>query len=116
MRSAGPRPGRLGSLVRRRPTGRASRGAVDRIGDGVLYGLCMLASLLAVVTIIAIAYKVINGASLSISRFGLGFLAHTAWKPNFGIFGAGVFLFGTAVTSLRPCCSRLRSGSRSGST
>jgi phosphate transport system permease protein len=60
----------------------------------------MLASLLAVVTIAAIVYKVLDGASLSISHFGLGFLTHTAWKPNFGIFGAGVFLYGTAVTSL----------------
>lgn len=103
MRSAGPRPdrpSRLGSLVRKRPTRRGSRGAVDRIGDGVLYGLCMIASLLAVVTIAAIVYKVLDGASLSISRFGLGFLTHTAWKPNFSIFGAGVFLYGTAVTSL----------------
>jgi phosphate transport system permease protein len=82
--------------------GNASPGArsADRIGDGVLYGLCMLASLLAVVAIGAIAYQVINGASASISRFGLGFLAHTTWKPNFGVFGAATFLYGTAVTSL----------------
>jgi phosphate transport system permease protein len=86
-------------MVRMRSTRRASRGAVDRIGDGVLYGLCMIAALLAVVTIVAIVYKVVDGASLSISRFGLGFLTHTAWKPNFSIFGAGAFLYGTAVTS-----------------
>ncbi len=73
--------------------------SADRIGDGVLYGLCMLASLLAVVTLGAIAYKVIDGASASISQFGLGFLTHSAWRPNFGIFGAGTFLYGTAVTS-----------------
>jgi phosphate transport system permease protein len=66
----------------------------------VLYGVCLLAALLAVLAIGAIAYQVIHGASASISQFGLGFLSHTTWEPNFGIFGAGSFLYGTAVTSL----------------
>ena len=76
------------------------RRSADRVGDGVLYGLCLLAALLAVLAIGAIAYQVIHGASSSISRFGLGFLVHTTWKPNFGVFGAGAFLYGTAVTSI----------------
>src|ERR1700691_852963 len=71
----------------------------DRLGDGLLRGLCMLAALLAVLAIAAISYQVINGAGPAISRFGLGFLAHTTWQPNFGIFGAGTFIYGTAVTS-----------------
>ncbi len=79
----------------------AARGrTTDRIGDGVLYGLCMLAALLVIVAIGAIAYQLMNGAASSISKFGLGFVGHTAWKPEFGIFGAGVFVYGTAVTSL----------------
>jgi phosphate transport system permease protein len=90
IRVAGALPGNARSPVR----------SADRIGDGVLYGLCMLASLLAVIAIGAIAYQVINGASVSISRFGLGFLTHSTWQPNFGIFGAATFLYGTAVTSL----------------
>jgi phosphate transport system permease protein len=72
----------------------------DRVGDGVLYGLCIVASLLAVLAIGAIAYQVIHGASASISRFGPGFLTHSRWEPNFGIFGAAAFLYGTAVTSV----------------
>jgi phosphate transport system permease protein len=72
----------------------------DRLGDGLLRGLCMFAALLAVLAIAAISYQVINGAGPSVSRFGLGFLAHTTWEPNFGIFGAGTFIYGTAVTSL----------------
>ncbi len=79
---------------------RFSARSADRIGNGVLYGLCMLASLLAIVALGAIAYKVIDGASASISRFGLGFLIHSTWKPNFEVFGAGTFIYGTAVTSL----------------
>ncbi|HEV2922528.1 MAG TPA: phosphate ABC transporter permease subunit PstC [Solirubrobacteraceae bacterium] len=90
IRLASPLPGR----------GRSERRQADRIGDGLLYGLCIVAALLAVLAIGAIAYQVIHGASASISRFGLGFLTHTTWEPNFGIFGAGAFLFGTAVTSL----------------
>src|SRR6516164_536481 len=89
MRVAGTLPARARSRAR----------SVDRVWDGVLYGLCVLASVLAVVVIGAIVYKVITGASESLSRFGLGFLVHSTWKPNFGAFGAGAFLFGTAVTS-----------------
>jgi phosphate transport system permease protein len=72
----------------------------DRLGDGLLRGVCMLAALLAVAAIAAISYQLIHGASPSISRFGLGFLGHTTWQPNFGVFGAGTFIYGTAVTSL----------------
>jgi phosphate transport system permease protein len=61
----------------------------------------MLAALLAALALGAIAYKVIDGAAPAISRFGLGFLTHTTWKPNppFEVFGAGSLIFGTAVTS-----------------
>ncbi len=72
----------------------------DRLGDALLRGVCTLAALLAVLAIVAISYQVIHGASQSISRFGLGFLGHTTWQPNFGVFGAGTFIYGTAVTSL----------------
>jgi phosphate transport system permease protein len=79
---------------------RGGRGALDRIGDASLYGLCVLASLLGVAAIAAIAYQLINGAGLAMSQFGLGFLAHSEWKPNFNVFGAASLLYGTAVTSL----------------
>jgi phosphate transport system permease protein len=75
----------------RQPTG---------IGDRVLFGLCALAALLAGITLVGIAYQIIHNAHPAISRFGLGFLWHTTWAPNFKIFGAGALLYGTAVTSL----------------
>jgi phosphate transport system permease protein len=85
-----------GALPRRmRHRGRS----VDRLGDGVLHGLCLLAAVLAVLVIGAIVYQVIHGASAAISSFGPGFLTHTIWQPNFGRFGAGTFLYGTVVTS-----------------
>jgi phosphate transport system permease protein len=79
---------------------RARRGYAGTVGDRLLFGLTALAALIPVITVAAIAYQVIHGASPAISRFGLGFLWHTSWQPNFGIFGAGTLLFGTIVSSL----------------
>ena len=66
----------------------------------MLYGLCLLAGIVAAATLLEVGYQVISGASPAISRFGPGFLAHTQWAPNFDRFGAATMLFGTAVTSL----------------
>jgi phosphate transport system permease protein len=71
----------------------------DRIGDRLLLILTVLASLAAIAIMVAIVYKVLRGAHLSFSEFGLGFLTGTTWDATNGVFGAGVFLFGTAVTS-----------------
>jgi phosphate transport system permease protein len=78
---------------------RAAR-RVDRVGDGLLYGACVLAALLSVAVMVEVAYQVVNGASLAISHFGLAFVGHTTWNPPFERFGAGVLLYGTAVTSV----------------
>jgi phosphate transport system permease protein len=72
----------------------------DRIGDRVLFGLCAAAGVLVLLTLVGIAYQVVNNASPAIDRFGLGFLVHTAWIPNFNVYGAGAWIFGTLVTSL----------------
>jgi phosphate transport system permease protein len=90
-------PPRLPSRAREPKRGRVA--SVDRVADGVLFGLCALAALLAVLALVMIAFQVTKGARLSISQFGLGFLGDTAWKPNFGQFGAATLLFGTAVSS-----------------
>jgi phosphate transport system permease protein len=85
-RAAAGRPGRR-------------RKQADRIGDAVLYGVCLLAALLAVAVIVLIGYQVVHGAAPAISKYGLGFLVNTTWQPNFGEFGAGSLIFGTAVSS-----------------
>jgi phosphate transport system permease protein len=85
-------------MIRRAGSGGRARSS-GRIGDGVLYGLCALAALAAATVLILIAYEVTHGASSAISHFGLGFLVHSAWKPNFGVEGAAVLLYGTAVSS-----------------
>lgn len=87
---------RLRALVPRPRSGTNTR---DRLGDAVLQCLCILAALLALLALVGIAYEVISGATLAIGHFGLGFIGHTTWQPNFEVFGAGVMLFGTVVTS-----------------
>ncbi len=66
----------------------------------MLQALCVIAALLAILLLAAIVYEVVGSASSAIGRYGLGFLFHRAWKPNFEVFGAAVALFGTVVTSL----------------
>jgi phosphate transport system permease protein len=87
-------PAVLGAVRRAR-----RRKQADRIGDRALYVICLLAALLCVVTIVLIGYQVVHGASPAISKYGLGFLTDTTWQPNFGQFGAGSLIFGTAVSS-----------------
>jgi phosphate transport system permease protein len=72
----------------------------DWLGDRLLFALTLLASLAAIAIMVAIAYKVIRGAHLSFSTFGLGFLTGTTWDATNGVFGAGTLLYGTAITSL----------------
>ena len=66
----------------------------------MLFGLCALAGLVVVITLVDVVYQLAHNAQPAISRFGLGFLWHTAWNPNFNIEGAGALIYGTVVSSL----------------
>lgn len=82
----------------RRPfTGRRAR-----LGDLVLEGVAGAAALAASALVGLIAWKIVDGARLSLSTFGPGFVTRIAWNPVAGreVYGAASFLFGTAVTSL----------------
>jgi phosphate transport system permease protein len=92
-------PSVLGPAAGSRARSAQRRKQLDRIGDRTLFGICLLAALLCVVTIVLIGYQVVHGASPAISRYGFGFLTSTTWQPNFGQFGAGSLIFGTAVSS-----------------
>jgi len=94
--AASPIPGAAAPSRARR---RDRRRSLDRFGDAALRAVCLAAALLAVVILLGVAYQVVHGASPAISKFGLGFVVATEWKPNFDAFGAGSFLFGTLVTS-----------------
>jgi len=61
-----------------------------------------VASLAAVVVMGAIVYKVFESSHRAFSKFGISFLWGTVWdaNPAKNVFGAGTFIYGTAVTSL----------------
>jgi phosphate transport system permease protein len=73
-----------------------------RFGDVLLQGVAGAAALTATALVALIVWKVVDGARLSLSTYGLHFITRVAWNPVLGreIYGAGSFLFGTAITSL----------------
>jgi phosphate transport system permease protein len=91
---------RADSRGRRLPKLPMARPSFDgSLGDGVLYGVCVLAGIVAAAILGEIAFQVITGAQPSISQFGLPFIGHSVWAPNFARFGAGTMLFGTVVSA-----------------
>src|SRR5437773_8172763 len=79
---------------------RGGRRLRDRFGDRLLLIVTGAAGIGAVALIGFIAYKVIRGAHLALSTFGLSFVWGTVWDTNKNVFGALPGLYGTAVTSL----------------
>jgi phosphate transport system permease protein len=73
---------------------------IDRVGDALLYGICVFAALLAVAVLLLVGYEIVQGAAPAISKFGVGFLTSTTWQPNFGELGAATLIFGTLFSSL----------------
>jgi len=70
------------------------------LGDVTLRGLAGAAALLAVLTLVGIAYKVVDLSSDAISAFGLSFLTTNEWNAVTNQFGAADLIWGTAVTSI----------------
>jgi phosphate transport system permease protein len=64
-----------------------------------MFVLCAAAGLLLVLILADVVYQVAHNAGPAISRFGLGFLGHTDWRPNVNLEGAGALIYGTAVSS-----------------
>ena len=73
-----------------------------RLGDLVLQGTAGIASVGALVLVGLIVWKIVDGSGPARSKFGLAFIWHVVWNPVHGreAYGAGSFLFGTAVTSI----------------
>jgi phosphate transport system permease protein len=82
--------------VTRRPfTGRRVR-----VGDVSLQVVAGTAAAAATLLVFLIAYKVVRGAQPALEKYGLGFVTRVGWDPVKNVYGAGSFLFGTAITSL----------------
>jgi len=73
-----------------------------RFGDLILQTTAGIASLGALVLVGLIVWKIVAGSAEARHTFGLGFIWHVVWNPVHGRedYGAGGFLFGTAVTSI----------------
>jgi phosphate transport system permease protein len=72
----------------------------DIRANRALKWLALGGGLLLFITLIAIVYQIISGASQAFNKFGFGFLGHTAWIPSENIFGGWTFIYGTLVTGL----------------
>jgi phosphate transport system permease protein len=86
----------LTAAARRPFTGRRVR-----FGDVSLQVVAGAAAAGTTVLVGLIVWKVIDGARPAISKYGLHFVWRIAWNPVLGreVYGAGSFLFGTAITS-----------------
>jgi len=84
--------------VQRRPLS----GRRFRFGDVLLQLVAGAAAAGAVVLVGLIVWKVVDGSHVALSKYGLGFVPRVAWNPVVGheLYGAGSFMFGTAITSL----------------
>jgi phosphate transport system permease protein len=73
-----------------------------RFGDLVLQVVAGAAAAGATALVGLITWKVVEGARPALSEYGLAFVTRIAWNPVTGheLYGAGSFLFGTAITSL----------------
>jgi phosphate transport system permease protein len=87
-------------------TRRPFTGRRVRFGDVALQVVAGAAAAAATVLVGLIIWKVIDGARPAISHYGLHFVWRIAWNPVLGreVYGAGSFLFGTAITSLFALC------------
>jgi phosphate transport system permease protein len=72
-----------------------------RLGDLIIQVVAGAAALVAVVIVGAVTVKLVQGARLSMSTFGLGFLTtQDTWDNVGNHFGALNFIYGTVVTSI----------------
>ena len=81
-------------------TRRPFAGRRVRLGDLLLQVVAGAATAGATFLVALVAYKIVRGAQPAIARYGLHFVTDVAWDPVKNVFGAGSFLFGTALTSL----------------
>ena len=61
---------------------------------------CGLAAMTVLLIIIGLFYSLITNSWPSIVANGLSFITSTDWNPSKGLYGAGAFIIGTAITSV----------------
>ncbi len=68
-------------------------------GDRVFKGVTFLFALALFLLVFLMAYKMWNGSTETIAKFGFSFLVKSVWDPVSGEFGALPFVFGTVLSS-----------------
>lgn len=70
------------------------------IGDKIFRTVLFMAATSILLIVASILVVLIGNSWPTISRFGIGFLFGSEWKPSFEQFGALPFIFGTVVSSI----------------
>ena len=71
-----------------------------RLGDTIFRTTLFVAATSILLIVGAIFLMLVQNSLPSMSKFGLGFLYGSEWKPSQDIFGALPFIYGTVVSSL----------------
>lgn len=70
------------------------------IADRMFVGITGAAALVVLLIIVGLFYQLIYRSWASITANGWSFIFSTNWDPSRGFYGAGVFIVGTAITSV----------------
>src|SRR5947209_4225888 len=88
-------------LLKPRPRWLVALGGGEvNLGDLAFRWLTALFAAGAILMLAAMSLQLLRASSLSLSRFGPGFVVSQAWDPVRQLFGALPFIFGTVVSSL----------------
>ncbi|UFN51418.1 phosphate ABC transporter permease subunit PstC [Roseomonas sp. OT10] len=80
-------------------THRATR-RTSGLGDAVFAGLCRAAGVFVLLLLGAIIIELFLGGLPAFRAFGAAFITSTEWDPVAEVFGAGVSIYGTLLTSI----------------
>ncbi len=92
----------MAMLEQTKPPARVSLSTGRRgmnLGDRVFLGGTTALGILAVLILVFLALYLMKDSWPAWQEFGLAFIWHTRWDPVNEVFGAGLFLWGTLVTS-----------------
>jgi phosphate transport system permease protein len=71
----------------------------SKTADSAFRVLTWLMAMMVLVLVVVVGWKLFEGSSLSLQKFGWHFFVNSNWDPVSGDFGAVPFIFGTFVSS-----------------
>src|SRR5436309_16061830 len=67
--------------------------------DAIAHGIFAALASVVILLLVLFTYEMISNATLSLGRFGFGFLWTQTWAPVHEVFGVLPFIYGTLVTA-----------------